>query len=249
LNNLLWSLFKPSQLILLTAFLAIVLWHWRPGRWFAGATAGLVLLLGLAPVGQLLIRPLENRFELPRSVTDVDGVVVLAGAERVRLSELHAQPQISAAGDRLTTFLSLAHAHPAARLVHSGAFEAAVARELILGAGVAPSRVRFEDQARNTCDSGPATRELVDPQPGEHWLLVTSAFHMPRAVACFRAAGWDIVPYPTDFRTGSTVWSWQVLSNLENLDLAAHEWLGLAYYRLRGRTAELFPAPIGAPRP
>ena len=66
---------------------------------------------------------------------------------------------------------------------------------------------------------------------------------MPRAVACFRAADWDVIPYPTDFRSGSTPWSYDALRNLATLDYAAHEWLGLFYYRLRGYTEDLFPAP------
>jgi uncharacterized SAM-binding protein YcdF (DUF218 family) len=114
---------------------------------------------------------------------------------------------------------------------------------LVLGTGVAPERVRFDSESRNTCDSARSTLALAAPQAGERWLLVTSAFHMPRSVACFRAAGWDVTPYPTDYRRALGQWSPDLLVNLEDLDLATHEWLGLVYYRLRGRTNELFPAP------
>jgi uncharacterized SAM-binding protein YcdF (DUF218 family) len=242
-NYLLWLIVKPSQLILIAAVLAAVFWRRPIGRKFAGATVGLLLLFGFAPVGSLLIEPLESRFAIPAGLSGVDGIIVLAGAEQVELSELHRQPQLTAAGDRLTTFLALAAEYPDARLVHSGAFESQVARALILGAGVAPSRVVFEDRARNTCESAPTTRELVAPSMGERWLLVTSAAHLPRAIACFRAVDWDVIPYPTDFRSGSTPWSYDALGNLATLDLAAHEWLGLLYYRLRGYTDDLYPAP------
>lgn len=242
-NYLVWLFVRPSQLILIAAVLAAVFWRQPIGRKFAGATVVLVLLFALAPLGSVLIEPLESRFEIPGDSFGVDGIIVLAGSELVELSEVHAQPQINAAGDRLTTFLMLAARYPAARLVHSGAAESEIARALILGAGVAPGRIAFEDRARNTCESAPATRELVMPSAGERWLLVTSAVHLPRAVACFRAADWDVIPYPTDFRSGSTRWSYDALGNLTNLDYAAHEWLGLFYYRLRGYTDELYPAP------
>jgi len=242
LNNLLWQVVQPSQLILIVAVLAAVCWRRPIGRKLAGAAVALVLAFGLLPVGRLLIAPLENRFEIPSGAARVDGIIVLSGSEQVELSRFRSQPQISDAGDRLTTFLVLANAYPQARLVHSGAFESQIARTLLLGAGIPPSRIVFEDRARNTCESAPATRELVAPTSTERWLLVTSAAHLPRAVACFRAADWDVIPYPTDFRSGPVIFSLDVVRNLEMLDVAAHEWLGLAYYRLRGYTDDLYPA-------
>ena len=243
-NYIVWGLFQPSQLIVIAAVLAAVLWRRPIARKLAGVTVGLFLLFGLAPLGYLLNKPLERRFEIPAGIADVDGIIVLSGAEQVRLSELYSQPQLSGAGDRLTTFLMLAAAHPGARLVHTGGVQSQIARSLLLGAGVEPERMVFEDRARNTCDSAPAARELVAPGPEERWLLVTSAAHMPRAVACFRAINWHVIPYPADFRSGSTMWSYDVLGNLETLDLAVHEWLGLVYYRVRGYTNDVYPAPV-----
>lgn len=247
LNNLFWLLLKPSQLILVVALLALLLWRRRAGRVLGAVTAGLVVIFGLLPLAALLIKPLETRYPIPAASAPADGVIVLAGAEHVTLSEAFGQPQIGSMGDRLTTFLVLAQRYPRARLVHSGAYEAEVARELLVGAGVPSERIEFEDRSRNTCESARATRELVQPSPDERWLLVTSAFHLPRAMACFRAVGWEVVPYPTDFRRGRSVWHLGIVENLEDLDLAAHEWLGLLYYRLGGRTRELVPPREGAP--
>jgi uncharacterized SAM-binding protein YcdF (DUF218 family) len=242
-NYLLWHIAQPSQLILIAAVLAAVCWRRPIGRKLAAATVALLLLFGLSPIGSLLIAPLENRFEIPSDSSAVDGIIVLAGAEQVELSQFRSQPQTSEAGDRLTIFLTLANAHPEARLVHSGAFESQVARSLLLGAGISPSRIVFEDRARNTCESAAATRDLVAPTARERWLLVTSAAHLPRAVACFRAADWNVIPYPTDFRSGPVMFSYDVVGNLDRLDMATHEWLGLVYYRLRGYIDDLYPAP------
>ena len=86
-------------------------------------------------------------------------------------------------------------------------------------------------------------RDLGGKGTPQRWLLVTSALHMPRSVACFRAAGWDVTPYPTNFRIGPDPLSFALPQNLEGVDLAAHEWVGLLYYRLRGYTRDLFPGP------
>jgi uncharacterized SAM-binding protein YcdF (DUF218 family) len=243
-NYLLWQIVAPSQLIVLVALLAVVWWRRPLGRKLGLLAAGLVILFGLVPTGAWLIGPLETRFGIPDITGDVAGVIVLAGSERVTLSDLYSEPQLSSAGDRLTTFLRLAARFPQARLVHSGnVAESPIARSLILGTGVAAERIRFDDQSTNTCGSARTTRALVEPQAGERWLLVTSSVHMPRAVACFRAVGWEVIPYPTDFRRGTNPLHFGLVKNLEDLDAASHEWLGLVYYRLRGYTNELFPAP------
>jgi hypothetical protein len=88
--------------------------------------------------------------------------------------------------------------------------------------------------------------ERLEPRETQTWLLVTTAMHMPRAMGVFRRAGFQLLAYPVDYRTGkaSTVSLLPTLtSNLERLDYAAYEWLGLLSYRVLGRTDALFPQP------
>jgi uncharacterized SAM-binding protein YcdF (DUF218 family) len=127
------------------------------------------------------------------------------------------------------------------------ATESAIAGDVLVGLGGPRERIELEERSRNTCENAAESVLVAKPRPGETWLLVTSASHMPRAVACFRAAGFAIVPYPVDYRVrevgrfgGPRV---SMARGLEALDLAAHEWAGLVAYRLLGRTSELFPAP------
>jgi uncharacterized SAM-binding protein YcdF (DUF218 family) len=91
------------------------------------------------------------------------------------------------------------------------------------------------------------SRLIANPQPGERWLLLTSAFHMPRAVAVFRAVGFPVEPYPVDWRTTGPADLFRpypsVSEGLRRTDVAVREWVGLLLYRLTGKTAELFPAP------
>jgi uncharacterized SAM-binding protein YcdF (DUF218 family) len=237
---------KPSDWIGYTAVLSVVLWRLSIGRRLVLAAAILLVVLGVLPTARLLSSPLEHRFPVPANLDRVDGIIVLSGAERAGSSKVYGQPLLNNAADRLTTFLILARRFPEARLVHSGDTvpdsESAVARALLLGAGIDPQRIVFEDKSRITCESPRATLDLVAVDASQRWLLVTSAMHMPRAMACFRAAGWDVTPYPTNFRGVPDPFS-ALPDNLENFDLAVHEWVGLLYYRLRGYTRELFPAP------
>ncbi|MBN9292094.1 MAG: YdcF family protein [Hyphomicrobium denitrificans] len=101
--------------------------------------------------------------------------------------------------------------------------------------------------ANAACENAAESLSALKPAPDQQWLLVTSASHMPRAVACFRAVGFKVVPFPVDYRTrGSDEYRRPIPSialGLEATDLAAHEWLGLATYRFTGLTKELFPPP------
>ena len=242
LNNLLWLFIKPSHVVFLITIVGVLLWPTRFGRRCRHTACVLIVLLALLPVGHWLIRPLEQAYDIPATLDAVDGIIVLAGSERVGLSEYYGQPQLSAAGDRLTTFLLLAEQYPMARLAHSGRRdETAIASRIVLGTGVDSMRVTFDSRSRNTCDSARQLYNVLAPRPDEHWVLVTTASHMPRSVACFQAVDWPITAYPTDFRSGPSWFHFGLVSSLETLDIAAHEWVGLLYYRLSGRTLTFFP--------
>ena len=63
----------------------------------------------------------------------------------------------------------------------------------------------MERRSRNTQENAEFSKALVAPKEGERWLLVTSAFHMPRSVGLFRKAGFAVEPYPVDWRVS---WGW-----------------------------------------
>jgi uncharacterized SAM-binding protein YcdF (DUF218 family) len=258
---LVWSLASPSQLLLLSLLLGAVLLavgRHRAGRIVTLAAGTGLLLFGVLPTSHYLAAALESRFPQPRLPAEVAGIVLLAGSERPTASQAHGEPQVGLRGGRHLTTQRLARAHPDARVVFTGGprskpgkgpleTQAAVAAALFEDAGIASSRVTFDEKSPDTCASPSNVLRLARPRPGETWIVVTSAIHMPRTIACFRAAGWDdIVAQPADYRVTLGAWntgSFQVAENLAILDDAAHEWLGLAYYRFTGRTQEFFPGP------
>lgn len=264
----LWSLASPSQLLLALTMLGTLLVLFTggtagpPTRWarigrrltLAGGLG--LLLFGLLPTSHYLAYALESRFPVPDLPDDVTGIILLAGSERPAASDAYGEPQVGGQGSRYVAALRLANRFPDARIVFTGGermepgkgplgTQTAVAAEILGSTGIDPARVTIETASRDSCDHPRNVRALVQPQPGEHWVVVTSAMHMPRVMACFRAAGWgNIIPYPSDFKVVLGPWgagTFQVADNLTLLDTALHEWVGLLHYRLTGRTRQLLP--------
>jgi uncharacterized SAM-binding protein YcdF (DUF218 family) len=255
-SKLFWAVMAPGNL-LVVLLLAGVLWLARSGRRrglrLIGVVALLLLTIAVMPLGQWMAAPLEGRFPVPSLPERVDGVIVLGGGVDAWVSRAHGQTALNEAGDRVVEAAILARRHPEARLVLSGGEgtmvaygeqEAEFERALLIELGVPAERIVMEDRSRNTYENAVFSREVAKPRPGEVWLLVTSATHMPRAVGCFRHAGWHVVPYPVDFRTGPSLRAdFALTEHLGLIDFTAKEWIGLVAYRLLGRTDALFPGP------
>ncbi|MGQ0675967.1 MAG: YdcF family protein [Rhodospirillales bacterium] len=249
----------PANLILLLFAAAAALWF-TPWRRLGGriAALGVVLYLvaGILPAGDWLLLPLEDRFPRAPPLTErIDGVVVLGGMIDPQISSARGQPQVNESADRLTAMVELARRFPQARLVFTGGSgllfdplhrEADYAAQLLPRLGVPADSVLFERNSRDTHENAVMTAAIVRPQRDAPWLLVTSARHMPRAVGAFRAQGWRVVPWPVDYATdGKFPWrpGFNASGNMRHLGWALHEWLGLAAYRLTGRSDSLFPGP------
>jgi uncharacterized SAM-binding protein YcdF (DUF218 family) len=189
-----------------------------------------LVLVGTVPAGYWLALPLEARFPSWQSTMRQPpyGIIALGGDS----------------GHRLEALARLSRLFPQARLVYSGRGDWNAAANEIRGAGVDPARVILETSSRTTAENAHDTAQAVQPKAAELWLLVTSAAHMPRAIGCFRRAGFRVAAYPVDFETqdisGPAPTGEQRLSQLDD---AAKEWLGLLIYRIAGSTDALFPGP------
>jgi uncharacterized SAM-binding protein YcdF (DUF218 family) len=256
LSKLLWSILTPGNFLLLLLALGtarLVSKRRRRGfRLVAFATLAL-LAIAVLPVGQWLAMPLEARFPPPVLPAAVDGIIVLGGAVEPRITQAHGQVALNGAAERLVEGLALARRYPEARLLlvggdasilGRGVDEASLMRRLFVEQGIDPKRILVEDRSRDTFENARFARDLAQPKPDEIWLLVTSAMHMPRAVGCFRRVGWQVVPFPTDYRTEAPPEPGFFLSeHLLLVDVATKEWVGLVAYRVLGRTDHLLPVP------
>jgi uncharacterized SAM-binding protein YcdF (DUF218 family) len=252
-SKLAWALISPETWILLLVlwtFLALLTGRLRAATWLSGGAASLVLLAGVLPLGSVLLRPLETSYPANPDLDQVVGIIVLGGGENAELSDRWGQPQVNEAGDRFLAALSLAQQFPEASVLFTGGIGslgqngrstgADVAETLLRSAGLSPERLLLERTSRNTAENARNSLALSSAGQGGPWVLVTSAFHMPRAIETFCAAGWtDVVPWPVDFRTGDLTDGirWGVLENLGLLDLALKEYVGRLAYRHTGRSA------------
>lgn len=252
-NYLIWSLIQPSHVLLLlmtVGFVLAVARRRRAALLFFGAAFLGVLVLGVLPVGNWLAAPLENRFPEPELPPDADGIIVLAGAVEPETALDRQLPQVSSSAERLIVGAMLARKYPEAVLVHSGespVFSVSkLAHDVYSALGVEERQMVFETRSLNTCQSAKEIAERFEDSRDGVWLLVTSAYHIPRSVACFEAHGWSVIPVPVDYlqpTAENRPLRLDLIANLDRVDTAAHEWLGLAYYRLRGWTDRFFPSP------
>ncbi|WP_400765785.1 YdcF family protein [Methylosinus sporium] len=226
------------------------------GRIVAALGVAALLLLCFTSLGDLMLYPLENRFpQIAEDAPAPDGIVVLGGAIDEKLSQARGGAALTEAGERVTAMAELARRYPAAKLLFAGGsgrlFEAAGSEAEIVGRllpklGVEPGRLILEDRSRNTWENAVNALALARPAPGERWLLVTSASHMPRSMGIFRRVGFPVVAYPVNYHTGLRLpigLRSHAPDQLKLIDTATHEWVGLVAYRLTGKTDALFPAP------
>ena len=218
----------------------------------------LLVVCGFSPVGNLLLYPLEERFPPWDSARGApDGIVVLGGGIDPDPSAAHGEAVFSSSAGRLIAAAALAHRFPNLRIVYSGGSsnviadtstkEADFAVAVFEGLGISRDRLTLERQSRNTFENAEFSKAVAMPKPGERWLLVTSAFHMPRSIGVFRKVGFAVEAYPADWRLAAradlTRFSAFSVMGLWHTDLALREWMGLVAYWLTGKTSELFPGP------
>lgn len=258
IGKIVWLLLSPGNILLILLLAGIALAWWRKGRGRGLITVAAIgfLACSVLSLGDWLATPLENRFTAPRPMPEkVDGIVVLGGAIDPVLSEERGQVALGGGAGRITATIALARRYPDSRIVISGGEgtflqyglpEAEATKALMVDLGVPPKRIELESRSRNTDENARFSYQEARPRPGETWLLVTSALHMPRAVGAFWRAGWQITPFPVDYLTRPTpplVHNFSLLQGLSLLTVALKEWVGLAGYYATGRSNTLLPGP------
>ncbi|SNS18028.1 YdcF family protein [Tropicimonas sediminicola] len=248
-SKLVWALLKPETWILIGAGLScLAVWRerLRAARFWTAATLGLVLAIGALPLGGRVVTSLEKRYPANPSLGRVDGIIVLGGGE---WAPRFGQPQVGDGGERYIEALALALRHPEARVIYvggSGALKDALdapgvharsARLFFERTGLDMERLSFETASRNTAENAALSYEMIQPEPAQSWVLVTSGFHMPRALRSFERAGWTgVVPWPVDFRgRKDPLLGWNFTQNLDLLGIGLREYIGLVAYGVTGR--------------
>lgn len=257
LSKVLWLVTQPSNVLLMlivagTALLFTQRFQVAGRRLLVAAIVGL-LVMGYSPLTQALLAQLEDRF--PRADLDkglpVTGIILLGGAEDGRAGPSKELAGLNESAERVTEGAVLGLRFKSAKVVFSGGDghllvtrpgEALAIGRLLQALGIEKERLILEDKSRNTWENATFTKAMIDPKPGERWVLVTSAFHMARSVGCFRKAGIPVDAWPVDYRVGPRLgFEDNYIQGIRQMDFIIREYIGLLAYYLSGKTTALFP--------
>ncbi len=175
-------------------------------------------------VADILISPLESHYsKLQQIPSEVDYVLLLGGDKERRGWEA----------------LRLFHLRPDLQIITSGyspngVSDANKTAQLLIDAGVPKEKIVMQEDVKDTREEAWRMQQRVGNKP---FILVTSAYHMPRAMMIFADEGLTPIASPTDFRGNSqdTIFSFLSARYLQDTEHAWHEYLGLLWLKLKGK--------------
>jgi len=245
LTKALAAFFSPLVLVLILLILGIMIRR----RWPIVVGAILLLLFSLPVVVNPLFSAAQNHTVRvdPATTPIADAVVVLGGSLSYAAGTRGPTPEWGDSIDRFFGGFDLLSAERAPIMIFSGgssawhrdlASEGELLADLAFRLGVERARIKVAPRALNTAEEAILIRALFPDEDHPRILLVTSAFHMSRAVMIFESEGFEVVPYPVDMRVpieNSSLEYWLPSpSALGRVDLLVTEMLGRAYYRVMG---------------
>ncbi|MBT4687907.1 MAG: YdcF family protein [Rhodospirillaceae bacterium] len=259
-GKIFWIIAQPLNLALILLLLAtLLLWsRWRRlGVWLTSLVALTLLSVAVLPIGHWLLTPLARQFAPYDIAAHANesapaGIILLSGAAiNLAVSHQVGHTVPGHAAGRMVEYLRLAKVYPKARLLicggnrGPGAPEATMIADYLISQGIARDRLLVEDRSVDTFENAVFGRALAKPQTDERWLLVTSAWHMPRAMGVFRTQGWPVVAAPAMRQHTIGTLGFKLSSRMRLTNKALHEYMGLLAYWLKGRSETLWPTPVG----
>lgn len=260
ISKLAWGILSPSNLIVILLAIATVLVSNNKilaAKWILIPLSLATVLLLAYPVSDYLMYPLEKRFSKPILLpSKIDGIIVLGGGEELKQSLSWQTQELGDGGDRYFATVSLAKKYPNVPVIFSGGNnlltlkgegkEGHIAYQVLTKLGIEKQRLVVETQARNTYENLVHLQSLLPKEAGKY-ILVTSAFHMPRAVGVARQQSVKVIPYPVDYRSNSEMlrrWDFNLYEHLQVLEPAWREWIGLTVYFFTDKTAQWLPSEV-----
>lgn len=257
ISKIFWLMFSPDLLLVLCILIScILLWikAYKKALILSTILSIGVLIITVFPIGSWLLYPLENRFLPPAALPEsVDGIIMLAGSEDILKTDVWKQVELGDGAERYLAFMRLVRIYPDAKAVFTGGTGELTHRNLkstltgkmlLKEQGLDISKIIFESNSRNTYENALFTQKMINPLPGEKWILVTSAYHMPRSVGIFSKLGWKVIPFPVDHQTDPTSLfrlTMNFSGNFSHLQTGIKAWIGLAAYYITGKTDCFFP--------
>ena len=254
-----WLFVQPLSLAFLLLLASIIAGFMglRRLQLTGAALSALLLFVALfTTTGGLLLQQLEDRIPPAVVSTPPACLLVHGGGFEGAVTKVRGGVELNQAGERYLEMLRLARLYPDARIIVSGGDgslmggeedDFTIVRRLAAGFGLPESRFIPEALSRNTYENAVNSRLIMEREGFADCLMITSAFHMPRALGMMRKVGARVSPWPVDYRTdgrtGFRIDLTEPMSNAQKMATAVREWLGLAANYVSGRTESLFPAP------
>lgn len=254
ISKFIWVILQPVNLLLLFLFVFLLLsstGYKQIGRIGIWGTLISFLFLAFTPIGPKLLNGLESSAPLSEIPRHVDGIIVLGGGVDWFASDGRTRIQLSGGSERVISGIELALRYPNSVLIYSGHVGYGKSQrytengysnltDLIVALGVERERIIIDRESRNTADHAPVLMRSIKPKSDENWILVTSAFHMSRAVEVFKNSNWDVIPYAVDYRTSKYnseyPYFYDTLSYLDACNLWFKEMIGRYVYRVTGKS-------------
>lgn len=257
ISKLAWHALSPSNFLIILATIGVIFLIFnnrKLAKIFLIPSVSLLFVFMSFPVSDFIMMPLEKRFNIPKEMPEkIDGIIILGGAEDIPRSASWRRPQMGDAGERFIETARLARRYPNVPVIFTGSsgnlyfkvdgIDYRLAEYYLRTLGIPKERLIIEDFSGNTYENFVFVKPLLPDEEGTY-LLVTSAYHMPRSVGIARKQGVNVIPYPVDYRSRSAYhrqFKFQFANNLVILEPAVKEWIGLTVYYLVGRTSAWFP--------
>ncbi len=251
LSKLTVFLMQPLYWVVALVVLALAISVVKPGlravRSLLAVALSLVLLIGWTPLSNAALRTLEDRHQPPTGdLSRFSGMVVLGGVFAGDDGRGHGQIVLGCAGERVVEPIPIMNQHPKMRLLFTGGEaalfprgepEAGVARGYFERMGIPSERLIFEEASRNTFENAVLSAKLPAVDIKAPWLLVTSASHMPRALATFAHAGWNVTAYPVDYTSvvNASLTDYSLIGGAYSWQVVLREYVGGLVYGATGK--------------
>lgn len=246
LSKTLYFLAMPVTLVVMALLLSVFVKKYRKLFFWLGL--GLLLLFTNVFISNALLRWWEDEPVAIASLPRYDVGIVLGGITSDK--EPRDRVHTTCAADRVLHAVQLYRLGKIDKILVSGGTgkiiedevkEAVLLQRLLRISRVPEADILVEDQSRNTHENALYSRDLLKQLSSgqQRYLLITSAFHMPRAKACFEKVGLEVDTFSADFRTDEHQFTPDVLfipssAAIGNLEIVIRELLGMLAYKIRG---------------
>ena len=230
--------------ILITSYIFKKFFLKKTNKFINYSTLLILIVFSFFPVGKNLINTLEEKYLISNIPDNYEYIVVLAGGENVYTTSITNKVSLNGSVERLIASVKLANKKNNSKIIFLGGSgflkkhtldEADVARRFFIDINFDLNRVIFINDTRNTIENLQKLKKL-NIEYKDNLILITSAFHMDRALLISKKLNLNLIPYAVDFRSYSGsgkdsfmnyYQTFSLVSNLKSINLYFRELLGI----------------------